>query len=634
MRGGRLAVRLHGQEEDVDVAELLTEAGCARKQSQSCIFGLEAEVELELLGGKTNSKVAPSGQIDVLPPLTEMVKQDARLMKGKGNSGERENEGKSGARRLHDQDINANVKKSVAGVTNAKEVVEESYGAVDREKLVKDKPHVEAQKPEEKRSFEENPDRSNKSPLENKNHGGVNISAAKNPVSSKKHVDVQAKKKNLEATKHQVEDRPEGSSKEGTVNGDKTSEIKENQVDPRKPPEEKPIVEVKLAKDRDCVVKQKPAKEEKNVMESKRSEVKRLCRGQFPSNCNQFSAEVCHFVSPEQFFLCSKEQQDKFLNIMLEIQESQESQEGVDVLREAGTACLAFYEKDGMFYRAEIAAFDSGKDLVTVFLVDHGAKITLLGNQLRPLGSRFLEEPGCVVEAALAGVQPVGEAWGEEDNEMAGLVLSPDVPLDVEVVGEKDGKVMVNLTDPESNNLAVLLVEAGVAAAPKDLMKRIPVCEPIEVKVAKTPLTQPALTYGELESGSMMVFAAASPLDLHLSTGALFEQYSSTVYPVVEEAGAKGVVQKEVIVSQQVFLQTCFILLLASFFFRWQLVHECWLMMVMVGTVLKCPVFCIMSKKLTSFSLTLPRPSLSASTASRLPHLSSLTSLLWLCLSA
>ena len=203
VRGGRLAVRLHGQEEDVDVAELLIEAGCARKQSQSCIFGLEAEVELELLGGKTNGKVAPSGQMDVLPPLTEMVKQDARLMKGKGNSGERENEGKSGARRLHDQDINANVKKSVAEVTNAKDVVakktaEESYGAVDREKLVKDKPHVEAQKPEEKRSFEENPDRSNKSPLENKNHGGVNISAAKNPVSSKKHVDVQAKKKKLE----------------------------------------------------------------------------------------------------------------------------------------------------------------------------------------------------------------------------------------------------------------------------------------------------------------------------------------------------------------------------------------------------------------------------------------------------
>merc|ERR1719430_92054 len=226
---------------------------------------------------------------------------------------------------------------------------------------------------------------------------------------------------------------------------------------------------------------------------------------------------------------------------MLEIQEPQESLEAVYVLREDGTACRAFY--DGMFYRAEVAALDREKDMATVFLVDHGAQITLEGNKLRPLDPSHLEEPGCVVEAALAGVQPVGEAWSEGDNEMAGLVLSPDVPLDVEVVGEKNGKVMVNLTDPESNNLAGLLVEAGVAAAPEDLVNRDPASE---------PLAQPALTYGKLESGSMMVFAAASPLDLHLSTGALFEQYSGSVYPVIEEAGEKGAVQKEVTVGSRV----------------------------------------------------------------------------------
>ena len=129
-----------------------------------------------------------------------------------------------------------------------------------------------------------------------------------------------------------------------------------------------------------------------------------------------------------------------------------------------------------------------------------------------------------MVEAALAGVQPFGEAWGEEDTEMAGLVLSPNVPLDVE-----DGKVMVNLTDPESNNLAVLLVEAGVAAAPKDLVKRGPVREPIEVKVAKTPLAQPALTFGELESGSMMVYWSLLLPALLIYTSLLEPCLSSTV---------------------------------------------------------------------------------------------------------
>ena len=68
----------------------------------------------------------------------------------------------------------------------------------------------------------------------------------------------------------------------------------------------------------------------------------------------------------------------------------------------------------------------------------------------------------------------------------------------------------------------------------------------VEAGAASTPLAPPKLTYGKLESGSMMVFAAASPLDLHLSTGTLFGQYSDTVYPAVEEAGEKGNVQKEV----------------------------------------------------------------------------------------
>ena len=123
---------------------------------------------------------------------------------------------------------------------------------------------------------------------------------------------------------------------------------------------------------------------------------------------------------------------------------------------------------------------------------------------------------------------------------MAGLVLSPEIPLNVEIVGEKDGKVLVNLTDLEGNNLAGLLVEAGVAA-PRESAGALE-----EAGVATTPLELPALTYGKLESGPMMVFAAASPLDLHLSTGALFEQYSDSVYPVVEEAGEKGTALKEV----------------------------------------------------------------------------------------
>ena len=77
VKGGRLAVRLKGRDDDVDIAGLMIDAGFAKKQSKNCIVGLEAEVENELLGG--NSKVvaeqgSPSsarGQEVVLPRLAE-----------------------------------------------------------------------------------------------------------------------------------------------------------------------------------------------------------------------------------------------------------------------------------------------------------------------------------------------------------------------------------------------------------------------------------------------------------------------------------------------------------------------------------------------------------------------------------
>ena len=47
---------------------------------------------------------------------------------------------------------------------------------------------------------------------------------------------------------------------------------------------------------------------------------------------------------------------------------------------------------------------------------------------------------------------------------MARIVLSDELPVQVEVVGKKDGKVLVNLKDLEENDLAHLLIEAGVAA--------------------------------------------------------------------------------------------------------------------------------------------------------------------------
>merc|ERR1712013_582672 len=182
-----------------------------------------------------------------------------------------------------------------------------------------------------------------------------------------------------------------------------------------------------------------------------------------------------------------------------------------------------------------------------------------------------LDQPSCVVEAALAGVQPLAEVWSGEDKEMARIVLSDELPVQVEVVGKKDGKVLVNLKDLEENDLAHLLMEAGVAAPRTEAAElatseassplaaaQAPAVSSTQAPAAPTiappvPLVAaPPLSYGKLESGPMLVFAAASPVDLYLSTGALFSQYSDIVHGVVEEAGEDGTVEKEVIIGSRV----------------------------------------------------------------------------------
>ena len=182
----------------------------------------------------------------------------------------------------------------------------------------------------------------------------------------------------------------------------------------------------------------------------------------------------------------------------------------------------------------------------TVLLVDHGQRLHVAASELRRL-TRHLGAPGLVARCGLAGVRPTAGAWTTEEVKAAHILLGvgEDTPLQVEVVGEQGGIAMVKIKDEENNDMAELLVESGLA------------------------LTDAALTYGELSSGPLLVFAAASPTDLHLSSPELFKVFSDEVrlgdigshrnsplhcgqvYPGVQAAGAGGEVPEQTAVGQR-----------------------------------------------------------------------------------
>ena len=229
-----------------------------------------------------------------------------------------------------------------------------------------------------------------------------------------------------------------------------------------------------------------------------------ISRGTLPPNTTKLLADITHLRSPSHLHFCPADQADLFLDIMATTQSPKER----PVVAELGAACLVKAD-DGIFYRAEVT--ELGPETITVFLLDDGRSLEVGLEELRPLDGRL--EPGLVVLAALAGLRPKSEVWSLEEVDAANLLLGVggETHMEVEVVAEVEGVPQVRIRDCEGNDVVELMLEAKIG------------------------LPSDTLTYGTL-----MVFAANSPVDIYLSSLEMFSEYQEKIHPVVPEAGEKG----------------------------------------------------------------------------------------------
>ena len=153
-------------------------------------------------------------------------------------------------------------------------------------------------------------------------------------------------------------------------------------------------------------------------------------------------ALVCHLDSPSSVFFCPDTKQDLFLEIMANIQD--QASESGSVVAEVGEVCLAL--QDQCYYRAEVIQLLPDKGSVRVFLLDDGHSLEVTVDSLKPL-TRYLGEPGLVVQAELAGLRPAAEEWSAEEIEAAKLVLDVggETQFDVEVVAAVEGVLQVKV---------------------------------------------------------------------------------------------------------------------------------------------------------------------------------------------
>ena len=121
-----------------------------------------------------------------------------------------------------------------------------------------------------------------------------------------------------------------------------------------------------------------------------------------------------------------------------------------------GTACVAKFEEDGVWYRAEILKING--DEVLVKFVDYGNTQSCAVSDLKEAKQEFIHLPAQAIQCALHNVQSAGKCWtGEDKDAFDGLVM--DKNLVGEVVSKREDGVytveLVGAADTETGDMVI-----------------------------------------------------------------------------------------------------------------------------------------------------------------------------------
>ena len=128
-----------------------------------------------------------------------------------------------------------------------------------------------------------------------------------------------------------------------------------------------------------------------------------------------------------------------------------------------GELCAARFSVDGLYYRAEVVCVNNN-GLIDVQFVDYGNKETVSYGDVYKLQPCFFELPKQALCFALAGIEPVTDAWSAEAcSYLREAIMQEQVR--VRIVSEILGKYFVSMNHLESPDVLIneVMVERGFA---------------------------------------------------------------------------------------------------------------------------------------------------------------------------
>lgn len=179
-----------------------------------------------------------------------------------------------------------------------------------------------------------------------------------------------------------------------------------------------------------------------------------------------FTAVVTHLQSPSEI-LCQKlENASVIQQLQMNLRDHCSNTAASEDFRPApGTVCCSLFSEDNQWYRAKVLAYSS-EDCVCVGYIDFGNSEEVELNRLRPISKELLALATQAIPCSLAGIKSLTDTWSDEAVLMLKRLVCNRF-IRVEILGKKDGRALVSMTDESSDpqaSVTELLVNMGCAA--------------------------------------------------------------------------------------------------------------------------------------------------------------------------
>lgn len=111
------------------------------------------------------------------------------------------------------------------------------------------------------------------------------------------------------------------------------------------------------------------------------------------------------WISPEEFYVRMKDEEDKFEEMMKQVQKFYKGRPAVSDVPPVGSAVVARYQKHNTLYRARVIKYNEVLAKFKVELLDNGSKVIVSNPELWKLDRRFTNLPKMAIQCSLANIK-------------------------------------------------------------------------------------------------------------------------------------------------------------------------------------------------------------------------------------